>query len=234
LAEAHAVLGVVNWFECRWQRSETDLKLAIELQPSYSRAHQNYSELLTVLGEFDMAQKEARCAIDLDPLSPVAHFAAALAMYCARQYPQGLTQCEKALEIDASFFPAHLLSGLVYERLERFDNAIDSLRKASEASGGSVLVRATLSGTLALAGKREEAQELLCELERIDDRYVPPVPIAVTLAELGDYEAAFARLEESIRLRCPRVIWGKVDPRYDLFRSDPRYADLLRRIGLPQ
>ncbi len=236
VAEAHTVLGGVNLcFEWRWQQSETDLKRAIELDSNYPRAHQNYSELLTVIGEFDRAAKEARCAIDLDPLSPAAHFVAALAMYCARQYAQALNLCEKALEIDANFFPAHLVAGLVHERQERFANAIDSLQKASDVSGGSLLVRATLSGTFALAGKREEARGLLCELERIAaDKYVSPVPIAVTLAALGDYEAAFAHLEEGVRLRCPRAIWGKVDPRYDLFRSEPRYADLLRRIGLPQ
>ena len=236
VAEAHTALGAVNFcFEWRWQQSESDFKRAIELDANYPRAHQIYAELLTAIGEFDRARKEATCAIDLDPLSPGAHFAAALAMYCARQYTEALKQCEKALDIDSDFFPAHLIAGLVHERQDRFANAIDSLQKASDVSGGSLLVRATLTGTIAFAGRHDEARAMLCELEQIAaEKYVSSVPIAVTLAALGDYEAAFARLEEGVRLRCPRAVWGKVDPRFDLFRADPRYADVLRRIGLPQ
>ena len=236
IADAHTVLGGVNMcFEWQWQRSEADLKRAIELNSNYPRAHQIYAELLTVMGEFDRAAREAKCAIELDPLAPAAYFAAALAMYCARQYAQARTQYEKALDIDPDFFPAHLVAGLVFEREGRFANAIESLEKAWRSSGGSVLVRAVLSGTLAFAGRQDDARAVLRELEQYSaEKYVSPVPVAVTLAALGEYEAAFAHLEDGLRFRCPRAIWGKVDPRFDILRSDPRCADLLRRIGLPQ
>jgi serine/threonine protein kinase/Tfp pilus assembly protein PilF len=236
IAEAHTVLGGVNMcFEWRWDQAEADLKRAIELNPNYPRAHQMYAELLTVIGEFDKAWSEAKCAIELDPLAPAAYFAAGLAKYCTRQYAPALNQCEKALEIDSDFFPAHLMAGLVFEREGRFDDAIESLKKASSASGGSVLVRAVLSGTLAFAGREDDARAVLRELEQgSPEKYVSPIPVAVALAALGEHEAAFARLEDGVRLRCSRTIWGKVDPRCDVFRSDPRYADLLRRIGLPQ
>jgi len=236
IADAHTVLGGVNMcFEWRWQQSEADLKRAIELNSNYPRAHQIYAELLTVMGEFDRAASEAQCAIELDPLAPAAYFAAGLAMYCARQYAHALAQCKKALDIDPDFFPAHLLAGLVFEREGRFAHAIESLEKAWRASGGSVLVRAVLSGTFAFAGRQDDARAVLRELEQGPaERYVSPIPVAVTLAALGEYEAAFARLEDGVRLRCPRAIWGKVDPRLDVLHSDPRYTDLLRRIGLPQ
>jgi len=92
-----------------------------------------------------------------------------------------------------------------------------------------------LSGTFAFAGREDDARAVLRELEQGSaEKYVSPIPVAVALAALGEYEAAFARLEDGVRLRCSRAIWGKVDPRFDVFRSDPRYADLLRRIGLPQ
>jgi serine/threonine protein kinase/tetratricopeptide (TPR) repeat protein len=236
IAEAHTVLGGVNLcFEWRWEQGEADLKRAIELNPNYPRAHQIYAELLTVIGEFDKAASEAKCAIELDPLAPAAYFAAGLAMYCARQYAHALNQCEKALDIDPDFFPAHLVAGLVFEREGRFDHAIESLEKAWRASGGSVLVRAVLSGTFAFAGRQDDARAVLRELEQVPaEKYVSPIPVAVTLAALGEYEAAFARLEDGVRLRCPRAIWSKVDPRFDVLRSDLRFADLLRRIGLPQ
>jgi non-specific serine/threonine protein kinase len=236
IAEAHTVLGGVNvCFEWRWEQGEGNLKRAIELNPNYPRAHQMYAELLTVMGEFDKASSEAKCAIELDPLAPAAYFAAGLAMYCARQYAQALGECEKALDIDPDFFPAHLMAGLVFEREGRFDDAIESLEKASRASGGSVLVRAVLSGTFAFAGREDDARAVLRELEQGSaEKYVSPIPVAVALAALGESEAAFARLEDGVRLRCSRAIWGKVDPRFDVFRSDPRYADLLRRIGLWQ
>ena len=156
-------------------------------------------------------------------------------MYCARQYPQALNQCKKALDIDPDFFPAHLCTGLVLEREGRFTQAIESLEKAFRASGGSLFVRAVLSGTLAFAGRQDDARAMLRELEeRSAEEYVSPVPVAIALAALGEYEAAFARLDDGLRFHCPRAIWGKVDPRFDILRSDPRYADLLRRIGLPQ
>jgi serine/threonine protein kinase/Tfp pilus assembly protein PilF len=235
IADAHTVLGGVNMcFGWRWQQSEVDLKCAIELNPNYPRAHQIYAELLTVIGEFDRAVSEAERAIELDPLAPASYFAAGLAMYCARQYAQSLTECKKALDIDTDFFPAHLLVGLVFEREGRFDHAIESLEKAWRASGGSVLVRAVLSGMFALAGRQDNARAVLRELDQGSaEKYVSPIPVAVTLAALGEYEAAFARLEDGVRIRCPRAIWGKVDPRFDVLRSDPRYTDLLRRMGLP-
>jgi hypothetical protein len=76
---------------------------------------------------------------------------------------------------------------------------------------------------------------VLRELEQSSaEKYVSPVPLAVTLAALGEYETAFARLDDGLRFRCPRAIWSKVDPRFDILRSDARYTDLLRRMGLPQ
>jgi len=236
IADAHTVLGGVNMcFDWRWQQAETSLMQAIELNPNYPRAHQIYAEILTAVGEFDKATREANCAIELDPLAPAAYFAAALTMYCARQYAQALTQCNRALDIDADFFPAHLVAGLVFEREGRFVHAIESMEKAWRASRGSVLVRAVLSGTFAFAGKQDDARAVLQELEQSSSKkYVSPVLIALTLAALGEYEAAFARLEEAMRVRCPRAIWCKVDPRFDVLRSDPRYADFLRRVGLPR
>jgi serine/threonine protein kinase len=235
IADAHAVLGGVNLgFEWRWQQSEADLKRAIELNSNYARAHQIYAELLTVLGDFDKATSEINYAIELDPLAPAAYFVAGWVMYSGRQYAQAHIQCAKALEIDPAFFPAHLLAGLVFEREGQFTRAVESLEEAWRWSG-SFLVRAVLAGTLAFAGKQDDARAMLreCEASRAD-QYVSPIPVAVALAALGEYEAAFACLQEGVRLRCSRAIWGKVDPRFDVLRSDSRYADLLRRIGLPQ
>jgi len=235
IADAHTVVGGVNMcFDWQWQQAETSLRQAIELNPNYPRARQIYAEILTVIGNFDRATNEAKCAIQLDPLAPAAYFAAGLAMYSARQYAQALTECNKALDIDPDFFPARLVAGLVFEREGQFPKAVESLERALIASGGSALVRAILSGTLAFAGRQDEARALLGKLEEYSaEEYVSPVPVAVTLAALGDHKAAFARLEDGVRLRCPRAIGFKVDPRFDVLRSDPRYADLLRRVGLP-
>jgi tetratricopeptide (TPR) repeat protein len=235
IADAHTVLAGVNMaFDWQWQQAEANVRRAIELNSNYPRAHQIYAEILIVIGNFDRAASEAKCVIELDPLAPVSYFVAGLAMYCARQYAQALTQSGKALDIDPDFFPAHLLAALVFEREGRFNNAFESLEKASRASGGSTLVRAVLSGTLAFAGRQDDARTVLYELGQCSaEKYVSPILVAVTLAALGEYEAAFARLEEGVRLRCPRAMWGKVDPRFDLLRSDPRYGDFLRRMGLP-
>jgi serine/threonine-protein kinase len=236
IADAYTVLGGVNMcFEWQWQQSEADLKRAIELNSNHPRAHQIYAELLTLMGDFDKAADEAKCAIELDPLAPAGYFAAGLAMYCARRYAQALIECQKALDIASDFFPAHLVTGLAFEGEGRFDHAIESLEKAWRASGGNLLVRAVLSGTFAFAGRQDDARAVLVELEQDQaEKYVPPVPVAVTLAALGEFEAAFARLEDGMRVRCPRAVWCKVDPRFDVLRADPRYGDLLRRMGLPE
>jgi len=236
IADAHTVLAGVNMcFDWRWQQAEADLKRAVELNSNYPRAHQIYAEILSALGEFDKAESQAKRAIELDPLAPAAYFASGLAMYCARQYAQALAQCQSALDIAPDFFPAHLLSGLVLERKGLFTHAIESLEKAWEASGESVLVRAVLSGTLAFAGRQDDARTVLRELEQYSaEKYVSPIVVAVTLGALGEYEAAFARLDDGMRLRCPRAIWCKVDPRLDVLRSDSRYATLLQKLGLAE
>lgn len=236
IADAHTVLGGVNMcFEWRWQQGEADLKRAIELNSNCPRARQIYAELLTVMGHFERAVSEAKRAIELDPLAPASYFAAGLAMYCGRQYAQALNQFEKALDIAPDFFPAHFGAGLAFEREGRFANAIERLETAFRASGGSVLVRAVLSGTFAFAGRQDDARAVLRELEQVSpEKYVSPIPVAVTLAALGEYESAFARLGDGLRLRCPRAIGVKVDPRFDILRSDPRFAELVRKVGLPQ
>jgi len=234
IAEAHAALGGVNMlFEWRWQQSQADLQRAIALNSNYPRAHQLYAELLTAMGEFDQAASEAKCAIELDPLAPAGYFAAGLAMYCNRQYPQALDQCKKALDIDPDSFLPHFLAGLIFERGGLFPAAIESLEKAWKASGESVLIRAVLSGTFALAGRPADARAILQELEQYPaEKYVSPIPVALTLAALGEFDVAFARLEEGVRIRCPRAVWLKVDPRFDLLRSSPQFASLLLRLGL--
>jgi serine/threonine protein kinase/tetratricopeptide (TPR) repeat protein len=236
LAEAHTALAGVNLcFDWQWQQSRANLQRAIELNTNYPRAQQLCAELLTVIGDFDKAASAAKLAIELDPLAPAAYFAAGLAMYCARQYAPALTQCEKALDLDADFFPAHFLAGQTFEREGRFAEAITSLEKAGRASGGSLLVRAVLSGTFAFAGRPEGARAVLRELEQASaERYVSPIPLAVTLAALGDHEAAFARLEDGVNRRCPRAIWCNVDPRFDGLRANPNFANLLRRISPSQ
>jgi tetratricopeptide (TPR) repeat protein len=154
------------------------------------------------------------------------------------EYDQAIAPIHKALEGDSSprsRTVPHAILGAVYEQKGMYDEAIADFRDAVGQSGGFPVYVAQLAHAQAASGNRAEALRIVEELKRLPkDKYVPPDEIAAVYAALQQKETAFEWLEQAYQVRSGSLINLKVDPRFDSLRSDQRFADLVRRIGLPE
>jgi len=236
LAEPHVSLAHVKYYYQRdWVGAEREYKRAIELNPNYPTAHQWYAVYLMSAGRFDEALAENRRAQELEPLSLPINMTLGWVLLNARQYDQSIEQLRKTLEMDPNFILTHHRLGLVYEQTGKYDEAIAEFRQVRNLSAGKPLGVALLAHAYALSGNRAEAQKTLAELQKISGQhYVSPASIAIIYAALGDKDQAFAWLEKADKERDGLLARLRVDPRFDSLRSDPRFADLARRIDIPQ
>ena len=170
----------------------------------------------------------------MDPFSLSTNFAVGWALIGARRYDEAIEQFRKTLEIDPKFATAHQFIGLAYEGKGMWEEAIREFQE-STSSGDSMLRKAQLGHAYASSGKRGEAKIILAELlESFEQRRASPYYIAMIYAGLGDKDQAFAWLEKAYVERSRRLWALKVVPTWDGLRPDPRFADLLRRMGLPR
>jgi serine/threonine protein kinase/Flp pilus assembly protein TadD len=229
--EAHASLGLVRfWFELDLRGAEAELRRAIELAPSYAIARIWLAQVLACLGRHEEAATHAARAQEVDPLSPLVHSLAGIVAYWGRDYQGALENARKALAIEPAFTLAP--SGLALMALGRQKEAIDELRRIASISSKASFTLALLGWGLGVAGHREEARQLASELEARSRReLVPPTFIEWVYIGLDDHQAAFDWLERAYRQRGFLVNLA-VDPAYDRIRQDPRFGDLLRRLGL--
>ena len=234
LAEAHASLGVVKQrFEWDHRGAEREFQRALELNPGYATAHQWYAINFEIEGRAEQAIAEARRALELDPLSRIINARLAHSFYFARRYDEAIAQSLKTLELDPNFAIAHGRLGLAYERKGLYREAIESLLKADALSGADAEELTALKQAYTTAGMDGYWRKSL-ELEsgRVQHSYVSPYELAVLHARLDEKEAAFAWLEKAYEERSSALVYLKVEPRFDSLRADPRYDNLLRRIGL--
>jgi TolB-like protein/DNA-binding winged helix-turn-helix (wHTH) protein/Tfp pilus assembly protein PilF len=234
LAEAHTSLAFASMnYDWDWSTAEREFRKAIELNPNYANAHHWYGDYLSAVGRHEQAIAESRRALELDPLSPIINAWFGWRYFFARQYDLAIEQYLKTLEMDPAFVPAHLVLGQGYEQKSMPEKAIDELKKAVSLSGGSSLYVSSLAHAYAIAGRRSEAEVLLRQMnERAQHTYVPSFHIAIIYAGLGQKDQALVWLEKGYQERSTWMVWLKVDPRLDVLRSDPRFKDLLRRVGL--
>ncbi|HEV8482186.1 MAG TPA: tetratricopeptide repeat protein, partial [Blastocatellia bacterium] len=237
LAEAHASLAHVKVnYDWEWSDAEKEFRLSIELKPDYATAHQWYAiHYLTPTGQFEEAIQEMKRALDLEPTSLVMNTFLGATLYFAGRYDDAIEQCRKTIEMDSNFAVAHWHLGLAYEQKGMFDDAIAELQKAITLSGSSPLMIAALGHAYAKAGKSNEANRILNELQKLSAvRYVSSYEIAAIYVALGQMEPAFQRLERSYKERSFHLVNLKIRPEFAPLRPDPRFHDLVRRIGLPQ
>ena len=233
LSEAHASLGHAMLHNWEWEDAEKEFKRAIELNPGYPSTHHWYSEYLTAMGRCPESILELKLAAELDPLSLIINADLGRAFYYARQYDQVIKQEEKTLEMDPGFWLSHINLGRSYTQKGMHAAAIAELRKASELSVVNTESLSFLGFAYAAAGKIDEALKMLRALNKhAQISYVPPYHIAIVYAGLRDREQAFRWLEQSYERHAVDLFTLKVEPMFDSLRSDPRFADLLRRCGL--
>jgi serine/threonine-protein kinase len=233
LSEAHTSLAFAKFHEWDWAGAEKEFKRAIELNASYPTAHAWYGEYLMVLGRFDEALAEMNRANDLSPLSPAVNLALGYRYYYARQYPQAIEQCQKTLAMDGGFLAAHVYLGRGYLQKASYPEATAEFRKALQLSDGDSNDLAALGLSLAASQQPAEARKILDQLkERSQQTYVQPMWLAVIYIALGDKDQAFDWIQKAYDDRSEWLVYLKVDPLFDTVRQDPRFTDLLRRVGL--
>jgi TolB-like protein/tetratricopeptide (TPR) repeat protein len=234
LAEAHTSLAWAKFHDWDWPGAESEFKRALELNLSYATAHSWYGEYLMALGRSDDALAEMNRALELDPLSPVTNLAPGLRLYYSRQYPLAINQFQKTLAMDSLFVPAHVFLGRAYQQTARYPDAVAELRKALELSEGDTNELAALGQALAISHQDSEARKILQQLtERSQQTYVQPTWVAVIHIGLGEKDQAFDWLQKAYEDRSAWLVYLKVDPFFDPLRSDPRFIDLMRRVGFP-
>ncbi len=236
LAEAHASFAnICMSFNSDSAGAEKEFLRAIELNPNYPSAHHWYALLLGNLGRFDEAKREILRAQQLDPLSLIINRTVGDVFLWAREYDQALEQFKKTLEIDPNFPPVHEDLAAVYSMKGRYEEALQEMNKAIALNGRLPHYVAAIACIHAKSGHKLEAQKMLNELlarEKTD--YVSSSDIALVYIALGDKEKAFERLEEAVIHGQNTYMNLKVGPAWDSLRGDPRFAELLRRAGLPQ
>ncbi len=236
LAEAHTSLASINfYYDWDWLAAEREFRRAIQLNPGYATAHQWYSDVLSVQRRHEEAIAESKRAVDLDPLSLIINTDAGLALLFAGQADSAVEQLRKTLEMDPNFAQAHFILGKAYLRKGAFPEAITEIQKATELSSNSLKYTGPLGHAYARAGRSSEAKKILKELtERSKQQYGYWYSIACIYAGLEETDQAFAALDKAYEQRDTALPHLKVEPLFDPLHSDPRFQDLVRRIGLPQ
>jgi TolB-like protein/Tfp pilus assembly protein PilF len=233
LAEAHVSMGVVFMsYEFDWPAAETELRRAIELSPNLADAHHYYALYFAGLGRHDEARAEMDRAVALDPLSLMILTNAGWASYLAREYDRLIELSRKAIELEPNFWMAHINLGMGYERVGKHADAVRLLERARELDANPTTLE-MLAGAYAAWGRAEDAKRVLAELtDRTTRHYVCPYEIATVHACLGDKESALEWLEKGYHERADCMAWTGSDPKFDDLRGDPRFENLLVRLGM--
>ena len=235
LAEAHTSLAFATvLFDWDWAGGERGFKTAIDLNPNYVTGHHWYGLFLAMMGRFGEALSEMDVTLKLDPLSLVMNSHKGWILYFAHRFDQAVEQLDRTLEIDPNFPIGRYFRGLAYLRNARFNDAIREFERANELSEGHPGPVAGLGQAHALLGDAAGARRFLQALGELSTRrYVAPYFMACIHIALGEKDRAFDWLEKSYAERSSWMALLKVDPAVDGLRSDPRFHDLVRRVGLP-
>jgi len=235
-AEAHAALAWTSYvYDWDWQTAEREFKRALELNPRYAPAHIWYSHYLESVGRLEESFAESKRALDADPLGLIINVHLGWYYLFTRKYDLAIEQLQKTLELDPNFILARMFLGQAYQQKGMMDEAIREFQEAASLSGRNPVYLGGLGQTYALAAKRREAMGVLEELKKLSkQRYVAARAIAEVYIGLDERDQAFFWLQKAFEERDGWLIHLGGDPRYDPLRSDRRFADLLRRIGLPQ
>jgi len=235
LAEAHTSLAhVLANYDWNWSAAEKEFKRSIELKPDYATAHQWYAiHYLTATGRLEEAVQEMKKALELEPASLVMNTFMGATLYYAGRYDEAIDQCRRTIQMDPNFAVAHWHLGLAFEQKQLLDAATEEFKKAISLSGGSPLMRAALGHAYAKSQKNHEANEMLNELNELAKRqYVSAYEVAKIYVALGNSEQAFQLLEKAYKEHSFHLANLNVCPQFKSVRSDPRFQDLVQRVGL--
>lgn len=235
-AEAHSSLGFIKLnYDWDWAAAEAEFKRSIELNPGWANGHHWYAHVLLSAGRFHEAEMESMRALQTDPLSPIMNVHLGWHYFFTRDYDKSLEQLQKTLDLDPQYGLAYWYRGWVYEQKGMFAESLREMRKAQQLLKTNIVVEGDIGHLYAVSGQKREAAKTIAALKKKSaDRYVNPFEIALIYVGLQDNTSAFQWLENAYRERSDMLVYLKVDPRLDPIRSDPRFENLVRRVGIPR
>jgi tetratricopeptide (TPR) repeat protein len=234
LAEAHVSLaGIFKNYDWDWPASEREYKKAIGLNPGYATAHRMYASYLAAMGRPEEALYEIGRAQELDPFSLAIGMETAWNCCMARDYERGEEEALRTLEMEPQFPPAQSALGLAYAQKGRYEEALTAIEKARAASGEHPATLAAIAHVLAGAGRMPEARIMVDRLTDLSrQQHVSPFWLALAYTGVGEKVAALDELDKAYEQHDVILVWLGTDPRLDALRAEPRFKELLRRMGL--
>jgi TolB-like protein/Tfp pilus assembly protein PilF len=234
LPEAHASLGLIKMYhDWDFSGAEREYKRAIELDPQSPLGYHRLGSCIQLTERFDEAFTNFQRALELDPLSLLVSSLLAFTLYVSRQYDESIEKYQRVLDMDPNYLQARLGIGLPYEQKGMYAEAIAAFEEARILSDDLASeAMASLGCTYAVSGQVREAKKVLADLDtRSRGEYVSPYSIAKIYVGLGEIDLAFQWLQRAYDERSEYLVWLKIDPRLDRIREDPRYLNLLQRVG---
>lgn len=229
LPDARVMYGVVLNREYDFVGAERELKRAVELNPNHAGAHLGYGSLLSNLGRHEEALAEGRRGLELDPISIRANYSYSYSLFYARKYDESIAQSKKVVEMNPEFYPVHYVLAIAYEMKGDYAASIAERVRINELAGTKQRAEA-MQKSFEAGGWEGFLRDATSDNPPFN---VPPYVVATFNAALGEKDRAFAGLDKLYKEREPELRQIKVDPRLDNLRSDPRFIDLMRRVGLP-
>jgi tetratricopeptide (TPR) repeat protein len=233
LAEAHLELANLARDAWDWKTAESEYRLTLQLNPSFSRARSRFSTFLCNLGRYDEAMTEAYRTKELDPEQLSSRAAVPETMLLSRRYDEAIAELQTFTQVAPDSFGIYWMLAMAYSAKGMHHEAIaaqiESLRLGNKMLSSEIYMGATY----ARAGEHKKAREILRRIERATD-YVSPAELSVLYVSLGETEQAFATLEKAYTAHDLQLQHLNVDFSFDPIRSDPRFRDLVRRVGLPE
>jgi len=231
--EAHASLGLVMSHQWDWTGAEREFRRSLDLDPQYASAHHWYGDYLSIHRRHEDALSQAKLALQLEPLNLMISAWVGLRLYQNHNYSAAIVQSSEAVDLDANFAAGHLVLGEAYVQAGRHEESVNELKKAAALSGDSPIYTAQVGVALAATGRRDEALAIVDALKASSrDRYVSPYGLAQIYAALGNREDTVTWLRAAYDDRAVWMGYLAVDPVFDQYRSDPRFQDLLKQVGL--
>jgi TolB-like protein/Tfp pilus assembly protein PilF len=235
LAEAHSSLALIHvYYDRDWERAERQFRKALEIDPYLVSAHQRYGSYLTFLGRFEESIRHYETALELDPFSLQVNMNLATTYYLRCESDRAVNHLHRTMELEPNYMPTHFVLGCVYIQQGRFEEAIAEFQLIYKLDDEAYLALGFMGYAHALAGQRAEAETLLNVLQDIAIRkYVSPYSMLVIHLALGPEERVFELLEQLHEERNDWLVWLKVSPELKHLQNDPRFKNLLRRVGFP-
>jgi TolB-like protein/Flp pilus assembly protein TadD len=231
LADAHLSLGIIKTDEWDWAGADYEFKRAIELNTNLAEAYFRYAQYLPMMGRSTEALAAIKRAQELDPLWTSMKAQEGACLFYARRYNEAAQQLQQYINLEGDLGFAHTILGYTYASKRMYPEAIVEYRKAISIDGETTSIQCFLGYALAQGGKRNEAQTILDKLKKTKE-HVSLAELAVLYAGLGDKEGALISLERAYALRDPQMQFIKVDPHYDSLRTDSRFQNVIRMVGL--